>query len=331
MKGKKLKWTHARVSTSLESNLTLILKQRAKMLSQVRQFFADRDVLEVDCPALSLRAPIDVHIDVMEVLLFHREKAYLHTSPEYGMKRLLACGSGDIYQLSHVFRDGESGHLHNPEFTMIEWYRLGLTLEELMEETLALIRLFIDSPAASLFTYREVFQRHAGIDALSMNTQQLENYIRSKDFAVSEAVLSSDKDTLLQLILTQMIEPHLGEDGLCVLTDFPASQAALAQIKTKAGEKVAERFEVYYKGLELANGYHELLDAKEQEQRLIQANEERKRMGKASLPIDTHFVEALKKGLPDCCGVAVGFDRLLMLQLNKTGLQDVLAFPWPLA
>lgn len=299
------------------------------MLAQVRQFFAKRHVLEVDCPALSLRAPIDVHIDVMQVNLQNGDLGYLHTSPEYGMKRLLAQGSGDIYQLSHVFRDGESGHLHNPEFTMIEWYRLGFTLDELIEETLQLIRLFIDSPDTTLLTYREAFQKYIGMDAVTMTAKQLTDYIRSKEFTVSDAILASDKDTLLQLILAQVIEPHLGEEGLCVLTDFPVSQAALAQIKTKRGEEVAERFEVYYQGLELANGYHELLDSKEQEKRLVKANEERQKIGKVSLPIDHYFIEALKQGLPDCCGVAVGFDRLLMLKLNKNRLQEVLPFPWP--
>lgn len=331
MKEKKLRWIHAPVNTSLESNVSQVLKQRAEMLANVRQFFAKRHVLEVDCPALSLRAPIDVHIDVMQVHLQNGECGYLHTSPEYGMKRLLARGSGDIYQLSHVFRDGESGHLHNPEFTMIEWYRLGFSLNELIEETLQLIRLFVDSLEVNILSYSEAFRKYAGIDAVAMTAKQLKDYIRSQDFQVSEAILSSDKDTLLQLILTQLVEPHLGEEGLCVLADFPASQAALAQIKVKQGEEIAERFEVYYQGLELANGYHELLDAKEQKKRLVQANEERKKKGKPTLPIDHYFLEALELGLPDCSGVAVGFDRLLMLKLKKLHLQEVLAFPWPLA
>lgn len=298
------------------------------MFSRVRAFFSQKDILEVDCPALSKSAAIDAHIDVMSVALKDGENGYLHTSPEYGMKRLLALHLGDIYQMSHVFRDGELGPQHNPEFTMVEWYRLNAQFEEFIQETLAFIRLFLnDLPSYSL-TYRKALQKHANIDYLSATSQEMIACAKVNALHIPENAQDWDKDTLLQFLMSFVVEPHLGQDSLCVLTDYPASQAALSQTKTKGEEPVAERFEIYFKGIELANGYHELTDPVEQRRRLHQSNAERVLLGKSPLPIDENFLNALDEGLPDSCGVAVGFDRLMMLRHHKKEIHEILPFSW---
>jgi lysyl-tRNA synthetase class 2 len=295
------------------------------MLAATRAFFAERNICEVDCPALTQYAPIDEHIDPMEVHLSSGEKRYLHTSPEYGMKRLLAAGSGDIYQLSHVFRAGEQGALHNPEFTMIEWYRTQMALPAFIEETLALIHLFLGALPTETLPYRTLFKLHTGIDAIEATTEDLRAFLQARGVVLST---EWDKDGLLQLILNQFIEPTLGQESLFVLTDFPTSQAALARITP---DQTAARFEIYHQGIELANGYHELADAAEQERRFHAANVKRIAHGKGALPLDRHLLEALASGLPDCCGVAVGFDRLLALHCKENTLLPILLFQWNIA
>lgn len=291
------------------------------MFSKVRAFFAARNVLEVDCPALTQNAPIDEHIDVMSVTTLSGAKRYLHTSAEYGMKRLLAAGSGDIYQLSHVFREGELGSLHNPEFTMAEWYRINMTLDQLIEETLEFISLFLEKLPTQQQTYQALFKAHTGIDCTKTSKNELLEYLKAHEVSLTS---DWDFDPLLQLILSTFIEPTLGQNSLFVLTDFPASQAALARVKGKT----AARFEIYHQGIELANGYHELADAKQQRERFINSNEKRIKNGKAPLPIDDYLISALEKGFPDCCGVAAGFDRLLMLMLKQKNVAAVLPFHW---
>lgn len=324
MKGKKLKLILEPVNTSPASNLKLILKDRAQMLASARAFFTARDITEVDCPALTQKAPVDEHIDVMSVSLFSGEKRYLHTSPEYGMKRLLSAGSGDIYQLSHVFREGEYGPFHNPEFTMAEWYRLNIPFDHFIDETIDFIRLFLGDLKIERQSYRELLKSHTGIDYLYAKKEDLLDYLKTHQVGLSA---EWNFDSLLQLILNRFIEPSLGENSLFVLTDFPASQAALARIK---GE-IAERFEIYHQGIELANGYHELADSEEQRKRFISSNEKRIQNGKNPLPIDDYLLDALSQGFPDCCGVAVGFDRLLMLKHLENNVAAVLPFPWDIA
>lgn len=304
------------------------LKDRALMLQKARAFFHDRNVMEVDCPALSHAAPIDLHIDVMKVGLKDNQTGYLHTSPEYGMKRLLSADIGDIYQISHVFRDGEIGPLHNPEFTMAEWYRIGFSFEQMIEETLDFIRLFLGDLTAHSMTYRQTLKHFLGIDYLTSTSSQLFEYAKDHlDLPIDAATW--DKDTLLQLLVSFLIEPQLGRDHLFVLSHFPASQAALS--KTFAlpdGEPVACRFEIYYQGIELANGYHELTDPLEQRKRLEHSNRARFEAGKDILKIDEQFLSALSRGLPDCCGVAVGFDRLMQLKHGLKELKNVIPFTW---
>ncbi len=256
-----------------------MLEDRAALLAASRAFFAKRGVLEVDVPALSPYGSVDPHIDLIEVRSMGR-RGFLHSSPEYGMKRLLAAGIGDIYQLSHVFRDLESGERHNLEFTMVEWYRLGFTLEQMIEETLDFVRLFVGGDRSfEKITFKEAFGGDYPED----------REVRDRLFALE-------------------IEPHLLST---VVTDFPPDQAALAQIEGG----VAKRFEVFYAGMELANGYLELTDAAEWRARLDNANQERRALGKAPYPIDPHL-----RDISACSGVAVGFDRLMML---RHGVQDI--------
>jgi lysyl-tRNA synthetase class 2 len=244
------------------------------------------------------------------------------------MKRLLSDGLGDCYQLSHVFRQGEIGSKHNPEFMMAEWYRLGFAFEELIEETVQFVRIFLGNLPFEVLSYRDTFKRYAGFDYVTSSNKQLLSYLSKKNIEVYPSVIEEGKDALLNLILGLIIEPKLGENGLFVLAYYPSTQAALAKTKDYNDEKVAERFEIYFKGMELANGYHELADALEQRQRLIQANLHRIALGKSSLPIDERFLDALEKGLPDCCGVAVGFDRLMMLRHKTSSIDEVIPFAW---
>lgn len=308
------------VNTSPALSSKELLRLRAAQLAAARAFFAERSVIEVDCPALTALGSLDAHIDLIPAIHAGRERRYLFSSPEYGMKRLLAAGSGDIYQLGHVFRDGELGQRHQPEFMMAEWYRVGMDFAELIEETLAFCRLFLEEPESETVTYQELFLRHVAIDPLSASSEALLQLCEPYDGWELEG-----RDALLNLILTQHIEPALGHGGFTVVTDYPASQAALAC----CDGDVAKRFEVYYRGIELANGYKELGDAEQQRTRFSEANELRRLLGKPEMPIDERFLDAITR-LPACCGVAVGFDRLFMLQLGVQDIRDALPFAWEL-
>jgi lysyl-tRNA synthetase class 2 len=298
------------------------------MLSAVRSFFKERSVNEVDCPIISASASVDAHIDLIPAVDAAGQMRYLHSSPEYGMKRLLAEGIGDIYQLSHVFRQGEYGRKHNPEFMMAEWYRVGASFDALMAETVDFVRLFLGDLPSSTISYRQAFKEIAGIDYLHASSQDLFNFLMSREIDIPESLAEEGKDALLNIILGTLIEPHLGKNEILVLAYYPSSQAALAQTRMHHDEPVAERFEIYYQGLELANGYHELANADEQRTRFIAANAERVKMGKLPLPIDENFLQSLQKGLPDCCGVAVGFDRLMMVRHRTSRIANVIPFDW---
>ena len=288
------------------------LKIRANCLKSVRSFFEERGVMEVDTPVLSPYAPIDPHIDLFEVFFSEKACAYLHSSPEYGMKKLLASGLRDIYQLGHVFRKGECGPLHLPEFTMIEWYRTQTTFSSFLEENLALLFHFLGNQPWEILTYRDAFQKYLGApwDAPS-------------DVLLKKAgtLQIHDPNDLVNILWGCKIEPNLGQNGITIITEYPKNQGALAQTKVVNGEEVAERFEFYFRGIELGNGYHELTDPIEQENRLIDANQERISLGKKALPIDFELIEALRKGIPDCYGVALGFDRLLMFKMGMSQLE----------
>ena len=302
--------------------ITDLLKDRALMMSSARSFFSSKNVTETDIPILSKGASVDAHIDLIPAKVSRKETYYLHSSPEYGMKRLLAEGSGDIYQLSHVFRDGEISPKHRPEFMMCEWYRLNFTFQQIIDETVDFISLFLGALPVEQKTYRQTFLDF-GIDPFS-DYETLVNELKKRGIEPYPELKAEGTDGCLNLLLSHFIEPTLGQNKLFILSHYPASQAALAKTTLEAGHPVAERFEVYYNGYELANGYHELADPIEQEKRLIEANESRIAFGKDPLPIDYAFLAALKKGLPPCCGVAVGFDRLMMLRHHKTNIKEIL-------
>ena len=298
------------------------------MMAVARGFFAARGIVEVDCPLITQGSSIDEHIDPMAVA-DGKNFRYLITSPEYGMKRLIAAGSGDIYQLGHVFRQGESSSKHNPEFTMVEWYRLGLSFEGMVQETIEFIEIFLGSQKRETITYRNAIKKYAGIDYVYASANQLLELLIRHGITPYAGVESEGIDAILNLIIGNLVEPHLGKEGLTAITHYPATQAALALTAKHGDEHVAERFEVYHKGVELANGYHELGDTAEQHNRFLTSNEKRVSHGKNALPIDTFFLDALGN-LPPCCGVAVGFDRLMMLR-HDASIDDVIAFPWALA
>ena len=306
------------------------LQQRARILARIRAFFAERGVMEVETPVLSSAAITDPHLESFSTRysgpgLAEGTALYLHTSPEFPMKRLLAAGSGPIYQLGRVFRQGEAGRRHNPEFTLLEWYRPGFDHHALMDEVAALAAplLGLEGRPVGRLSYREAFLRHAGIDPLAATLSELQACARGIGIAGLDH--EAERDVWLDLILTQAVEPKLGQDGLCFIYDYPASQAALARLNP-TNPQVAERFELYCRGVELANGFHELADAGEQRRRFVGELGARKAQGLEAVPLDERLLAALEAGLPPCAGVALGVDRLVMLALGAESLSEVMAF-----
>ena len=302
------------------------LARRAQLLSTVRQFFADRDVLEVDTPML-VNAPVtDVHIHSAEVRLQGATRPYfLHTSPEYAMKRLLAAGSGDVFQICHVVRGLERGRLHNAEFTLIEWYRLGFSLEQLMTEVAALACKVLGEQVVEYLTYRDAFLTQLHIDPLSVTDAELHDAAR-KSGIDANVLPGLDRDQLLDLLMGLIIGPRLGLKKLTFVHRYPASQAALAKLDPN-DPRTALRFELYGEGIELANGFHELASAAEQRARFESDRALRQQRALPIYDIDENLLSALEQGLPDCSGVALGFDRLMMLATGVQQIDDVLAFP----
>jgi elongation factor P--(R)-beta-lysine ligase len=319
-----------------------MLRQRAGLLARVREFFAARRVLEVDTP-LIVNSPVsDVHIHSATVCLTPAgaPPLFLHTSPEYAMKRLLAAGSGDIYQICHVARGLEQGRLHNPEFTLIEWYRIGFSLAELMSEVEALLRALLAERAAGRgserLTYGEAFRRELGLDPFGAGRAQLlaaarrAGYDAPPDTPAGRGGTAgdgpADRDELLELLMAAHVGPRLGRGAFSFVHGYPASQAALARLDP-ADPRTAQRFELYVDGIELANGFRELASSAEQRARFQRDNDARCRRGLPSAPPDERLLAALAAGLPDCAGVALGFDRVLMLAAGARHIEEVLAFP----
>lgn len=306
------------------------LKKRAKIIQQIRNFFYQRDVYEVETPVLSQAGVSDVHLASFSTEFLGPGFAqglalYLQTSPEYAMKRLLAAGSGAIFQLTKAFRNEESGQHHNPEFTMLEWYRPGFDAEQLMAEIDELMQLILGTEKAQYISYQNVFIEVLGCDPLNATVAELKVQASKHGFA-DIAEVENDKDTLLQLLFCMCIEPKIGQQTPCFVYQFPASQAALARLN-KSNPLVAERFELYYRNMELANGFYELTDPTEQAARFASDNQKRAAMGLAQIPTDNNLIEALAHGLPDCAGVALGVDRLVMLALDVAHINQVIAFP----
>ncbi len=303
------------------------LERRAAMLAAARDYFAGHGVLEVETPILSAAAVSDPQIESLATRLGGTETpAYLCTSPEYAMKRLLAAGSGDIYQICKSFRDGERGRWHNPEFTLIEWYRLGFDDAAMMTEVEALIGCMLEpyrrlAPAERL-SYADAMQRHAGVDALAAADATLAQ-AALRHGIVCEAEL--DRDGRLDLLMSLVVGPRLGLERPCFICDYPVSQAALARLKP-GPPPVAARFELYLDGIELANGFHELANAGQQRERFERDLALRRERGLAEPPLDERLLAALASGMPDCAGVALGFDRLVALSLAAPRLADAMAF-----
>ncbi len=307
-------------------------QKRAQILQQIRQFFADRHVVEVETPALSVGTVTDVHLDALECRYnFLHQSAeqdadilYLQTSPEFHMKRLLASGYGCIYQIAKAFRHEASGRFHNPEFTMLEWYRLGFDHFALMDEVAALLMCILGCEKAEQYTYQQLFLTELAIDPLTTTKEELIAVIKRHD-KMSDWLAQEDIDTLLQFIFSELIEDKIGQQQPCFVYNFPASQASLAKI-CPDDARVAQRFECYFKGIELANGFHELTDATQQISRFNQDNKLRDIIGKPQKNIDQHFINALSAGLPECSGVALGIDRLVMLALDIREIKDTISF-----
>jgi lysyl-tRNA synthetase class 2 len=317
--------TDFRPTASLEN-----LARRAALLRTVRQFFDQRGFIEVTTPLLSRDTVVDRHLEPFRVRLFPdpRKPAvgptwYLQTSPEFHMKRLVAAGATAIYQITQAFRGGEIGPQHNIEFTMLEWYRVG----DDMRAGIDLLAEFIESVAGSgpseRISYQEAFGRHLGIDPFVATTEALRQVAQAGTTAGPGDRAS--RDDLLEWLVADRITPVLGKDRPVILFDFPENQAALAKIRRTHVNR-AERFELFYQGMELANGYHELCSADELRRRIGQTNDLRREDGKEELPSENRLLDAMESGLPPCSGVALGFDRLAMLILHEKELENVIPF-----
>ena len=304
------------------------LTRRAVLLDGIRDFFRAQAVLEVDTPALSAAAVSDPNVNSLQTRIDGEALPhYLHSSPEFPMKRLLAAGSGDIYQVCKVFRQGEVGRYHNPEFSLLEWYRLGFDHHDLMDEMEALLAQIapeLNQQPAQRFTYYTAFSRYIGVD-VEADIDLLAAAAASMSEAAPTGII--ERDAWLDWLMSRCVAPQFPRDRLTFIYDYPASQAALARIRP--GEPaVAERFEVYCGAIELANGFHELTNADEQYRRFQIECDNRRSQELLVPPIDRDLIEALRHGLPDCAGVALGLDRLLMVCMGKVSLQEVLAFPF---
>jgi lysyl-tRNA synthetase class 2 len=299
------------------------MRARAALLHDLRSFFRERGVLEVETPTLSCAGNSDPNLDSFRI---DDRALWLRTSPAFAMKRLLAAGSGDIYELGRVFRENESGNRHNPEFTMLEWYRVGWNYQRLMNECVELVRTcgrerFNRWPLLR-FTYRELFLEFAGLDPFTADESQLA--VAASSLGASGP--SMNRDDWLDLLYGDIVERRLPARALVLVFDFPLSQAALSRIRSE-DPPVAERFELVLDRKELANGYQELTDAREQRRRFERDIGQRRVRGEPALPLDERLLTAMAHGMPECSGVALGVDRLLMGILGAVRIDQVIAFP----
>ncbi len=315
-----------------------VLRLRAGLFRQIREFFDRRGFLEVETPLLSADTVVDRHLDPFLVETNTARSAatdgssprWLQTSPEFAMKRLLAAGGEAIYQITKAFRQGEFGPLHNPEFTIVEWYRVGDDMASGIGLLGELAVELLQCPPPQVATYRQVFLEHLSLDPLTADAAELERAARTRLTSVPESFAADDRDGWLDLLLSECIQPRLGRDRPVVICDYPASQAALAMIRP-TDPPVAARFELFAQGLELANGYLELLDAEVLRDRIKSANAWRLRDGKQALPETNRLLAAMEAGLPRCVGVALGLDRVVMLRAGESDIRRVMAFPFDIA
>ncbi len=304
-----------------------LVKARAELIARARAFLSSRGLLEVDVPLLVSGAPLDDHIDLFEVSTSEDNVRYLHSSPEYGMKRLLAEGCPDIFQISHVFRKGELGSRHNPEFLMAEWYRVGQSFQFLVDETVAFLQHFLGALPVRQNGYWDLLEQRCGKDVFSASATDCLHILDDHGIQVSESVRNLDLKSLQQLLFSSLVEPALASECMQIVCDFPEDQAALARVVDKQGRRVAQRFEIYVQGLELCNGYDELSDPDEQRKRFEASNQLRLDRGLQPYEIDRRLLSALAD-LPSCVGVAVGLDRVIQLTLKAPTLAGAQLWSW---
>lgn len=309
------------------------LRLRSRLLRRLRHFFHERGFWEVETPLLSADTVIDRHLDPLRVTFFDDPKRpecgrtmWLQTSPEFAMKRLMAAGADAIYQVTRAFRAGERGGLHNPEFTIVEWYRRGDGAQEAMSLLSDLADAMLPYGCADLYSYRDAFLDHVGLDPHTAAVDELRQAAQRHAVVVPADMPESDRDAWLEFLVGELVEPHLGKQRPTILYDYPASQAALARIRDD-DPPVAERFELYVRGIELANGYHELIDPETLRRRAQAINAQRSADGKYVLPEQNRLLDAMESGLPPCAGVALGLDRLVMLAAGAETIDQVIAFP----
>lgn len=312
------------------------IAKRAQILSKIRGYFVNQNVLEVETPTIAPSTVTDVHLEAMKTIHTNPQSIikthlFLQTSPEYYMKRMLSAGFPSIYQITKCFRDDEVGRFHNPEFTMLEWYRLNFTMNKLIDDVDGILKLVLDTPVCDKISYSDLFVTHLDLDIKNDSDLKVVSICKQRGFEnivpseFKETLSELERNMLLQLLFCEEIESKIGLERPIAVTHFPASQASLAKIDPD-DPWLSLRFEIYYKGIELANGFEELTDAKEQKARFISDNEQRKESGLELKPEDTKFLDALEFGLPACSGVALGIDRLIMLALGKKHISEVLTF-----
>jgi lysyl-tRNA synthetase class 2 len=308
-----------------------LLHQRAELYQAIRSFFVEKGVLEVDTPLLSSSASCDANLDSFSTLLAKgslvEQQYYLQTSPEFSMKRLLASGSGSIFQIAKSFRQGESGRFHNPEFTLLEWYRVGFSMSELIEEVVELLMLsFNENLAFRTVSYAQLFEQMTGLNPHNASLEELFTYAEKQGNPEASHICGDSLANGLDYVFSQYIQPKLKKGLIYIVTDYPACMAMLAKLSDEIPQ-TAKRFEVYFNNVELANGYEELTDASIQKQRFHEDLAEREKLGLERVPMDENLIAALEAGMPCCAGVALGLDRLLMLMTGSSSINDVLTFP----
>lgn len=304
-----------------------MLRRRAELLARLREFFITRQFLEVDTPLVSADTVVDRHLDPFAVAVGGGQTRWLQTSPEFGMKRLMAAGGEAIFQVTRAFRQEELGPRHNPEFTIVEWYRRGDDMATAMQLLSDLCEALMRLGPAELISYQDAFTTFAGVDPFAATDAELVSAVRDAKIDAPESLAPGDRDAWLDLLLISLVEPKLGTTTPTILHSYPPSQAALA-VTTGDAPQVAERFELYVRGIELANGYHELLDPQVLRERNQRNNAARVMDGKPILPALSHLLAAMEHGLPACSGVALGFDRVVMLATGAETIAEVIAFPF---
>lgn len=315
------------------SRLYEMVIARASLLREIRAFFDSRDFYEVQPPCLSRDCVVDAYIDSISIdarqmglpSLPGCERFFLQSSPESAMKRMLIDGAPSIYSMGPVFRAGEAGQLHNVEFTMLEWYHRDRDVDEEIELVQTFICEMLDVRQCDTTTYADAFLTHLGVHPLDVSLDDLHALVANVDQSLADSI-RTDRDAMLDVLISDSIQPKLGVDSPVVLRDYPATQAALARV-LPSDERFAARFELYFQGIELANGYEELLDAEELVRRGHENNVRRQGCGLPELKVETSLVQAMRRGMPPCSGVALGLDRLLMLRMGETSLADVIPFP----